>query len=193
VLCRLRAGDEVALDELIDRKSKALLNLAYRVVGDREEARDVVQMAFVRIWDHRDRFDERWSPNTWIYRITTNLAIDHLRARQSKDRQREPLQFHLQRNEQGSARRLLGDLREKEVQEIFTRLARCLTEKQRAIFVLREMEGMSSVEIAEMLGCKESTIRNHLFNARKVLQRALLERFPEYAPAGRREQPEVGS
>ncbi len=188
LLCALRRGEEAALDELIERKSRALLGLAHRVLGDREEARDVVQMAFVRIWEHRERFDERWSPNTWIYRITTNLAIDHLRARRSRERQQEPLQLHVLRQQEGGARRLLGDLREREVQAIFASLAGGLTEKQRVVFVLREIEGLSTVEIARILGCKESTVRNHLFNGRQVLQRALLERYPEYAPSSRRDE-----
>lgn len=183
VLRRLGQGDEAALDELIERKSRALLHLAFKVVADREEARDVVQMAFVRIWEHRERYDARWSPNTWIYRITTNLAIDHLRSRQSKERQREPLKVHLRQSHEGSARRMLGDLREKEVEQIFLTLAEHLTEKQRSIFVLREMEGLSTVEIAEIMECRESTVRNHLFNARKVLRGELLRRYPEYAPS----------
>ena len=184
LLRQLREGSEDALDELVRRKTGPLLQVARRIVRDTEEARDVVQMTFVRVWESRDRFDERWSPNTWIYRIATNLAIDLLRSRQSRDRQREPLKLDLAQKQEGSVRRLLGDLRAKEVRHLFDQLAADLTERQRAVFVLREIEGMTSSEVAEIVGCRESTVRNHLFNARRVLQAAVLEKYPEYAPSG---------
>ncbi len=76
LLERLRGGDERALDELVERKARPLLQLARRILGDSEEARDVVQLTFIRAWQNREKFNRRWSPNTWLYRIATNLAID---------------------------------------------------------------------------------------------------------------------
>jgi len=174
---------ELALDELVRRKTQALVSVAYRILGDREEAKDVAQVAFVRIWDHRDRYCDRWSPNTWTYRITTNLAIDHLRSRQSRERMHEPLKLQLRHRQESSSARMLSELREQEVASIFEELAEELAEKQRAVFVLREVEGIPSPEVAEIVGCRQSTVRNHLFNARRLLRSLLLERYPEYAPA----------
>lgn len=177
----IRAEDEAALDELIDRKTGPLVQLASRILGDREEARDVVQVAFFRIWEHRDRFDDRWSPNTWIYRIVNNLAIDHLRSRRSREKTVEPVRQHLRQVADGRSRHQLANLHGTEVKKIFADLSSSLTDKQRSVFLLREVEGLSSQEVAEIVGCRESTVRNHLFNARKVLKRELLERYPEYA------------
>jgi RNA polymerase sigma-70 factor (ECF subfamily) len=184
LLWALRDADEGALDELIRRKTRPLVQLAARIVGDEEEARDVVQVVFLRLWENRDRFDDRWSPNTWIYRIATNLAIDHLRSRRSRERGVEPMRSHLRRVEDDRARRDLSELGAREVASIFHELAAGLTAKQRLVFLLREMEGLSSQEVAEIAGCRESTVRNHLFNARKLLRRELVRRYPEYA-AGR--------
>jgi RNA polymerase sigma-70 factor, ECF subfamily len=184
LLAGLRRGDEDALDELIGRKTKPLVQLAARILGDQEEARDVVQMAFLRLWDHRDRYDEKFSPNTWIYRIATNLAIDHLRSRQSRERSHEPVRHHMLRVQDDSTRRNLAALEGREVKGIFEKLAQGLTEKQRLVFLLREVEGLSSQEVAAIAGCRESTVRNHLFNARRFLRQELVQRFPEYA-AGR--------
>jgi len=181
LLRALRDGDEEALDVLIERKTEPLLQTVYRIVHDLEEARDVVQVTFFRLWENRDRFDERWSPNTWIYRIATNLAIDHLRSRQSRQRSTEPVRLHLQDRFDSRARHDRANLQEGEVMAIFQELAAELTEKQRTAFLLREVEGLASKEVAEILGCRESTVRNHLFNARKVLRRELLARYPEYA------------
>ncbi len=184
LLWALRESDEGALDELIRRKTRPLVQLAARIVGDEEEARDVVQVVFLRLWENRDRFDDRWSPNTWIYRIATNLAIDHLRSRRSREKSVEPMRSHLRRVEDDRARRDLSELGAREVASIFHELAAGLTAKQRLVFLLRELEGLSSQEVAAIAGCRESTVRNHLFNARKLLRRELVRRYPEYA-AGR--------
>lgn len=183
LLVAMQDGDEQALDELIQRKTGPLVQLAYRVLGDMEEARDVVQVTFFRVWEHRDRFDQRWSPNTWIYRIANNLAIDHLRSRKSREKTHEPVRQHLRQVADGRSARSLAGLAQGEVMQIFQELAAELTEKQRAVFLLREVEGLSSQEVAEIVGCRESTVRNHLFNARKLLRRELVARYPEYAPA----------
>ncbi len=181
LLAALVDGDEDALDELIGRKTAPLVHLARRILGDAEEARDVVQMTFVRMWERREDYDPRWAPNTWIYRIATNLAIDHLRSQKSRQRHDEPYKVHLREVSAARGERHLAEMAEGEVGRIFAELADELTDKQRAIFLLREVEGMSSKEVAQIVDCRESTVRNHLFNARKVLRQALIERYPEYA------------
>ena len=184
LLLAVRDGQEAALGELIARKTKPLLQAAQRILGgDLEEARDVVQVTFFKVWENRKKFDERWSPNTWIYRIASNLAIDHLRSRRSRERSHEPVRQHLRQVADGSARHDLSRLQQNEVAAIFRELAAGLSEKQRMVFVLREIEGLSSPEVSQIVGCRESTVRNHLFNARKVLRRELLRRYPEYAGA----------
>jgi RNA polymerase sigma-70 factor, ECF subfamily len=192
LLAGLRRGDEDALDELIGRKTKQLVQLTARILGDQEEARDVVQLTFLRLWDHRDRYDEKFSPNTWIYRIATNLAIDHLRSRRSRERSNDPIRHHLLRVQDDSSRRDLAALQRREVKGIFQRLAEGLTEKQRLVFLLREVEGLTSQEVAVIAGCRESTVRNHLFNARRLLRRELVERYPEYAAGYRPARPRGG-
>lgn len=181
LLASLAKDDERALEEMIARKTRPLVALVARLLGDEEEARDVVQVTFLKLWENRRRFDERWSPNTWIYRIATNLAIDHWRSRKSRERGNEPFRLHLMRRAETRALHDLASLEENEVDAIFRELAAELPEKQRTVFLLREVDGLSSQEVAEIAGCEESTVRNHLFNARKVLRRELVKRYPEYA------------
>ena len=181
LLCLLQADDELALGELVARKTRPLLQVTARIVRDEEEARDVVQVAFLKIWESRSKYDLRWSPNTWIYRIATNLAIDHWRSRRSRDQAAEPVRLHLLRAAEAHPTSALAELKEAEVDRIFVELAAELTEKQRLIFLLREIEGLASNEVAEIAGCEESTVRNHLFNARKILREKLVARYPEYA------------
>lgn len=176
----LRHDDESALDELIVRKSPGLMGVATRMLGDPEEARDIVQITFVRVWEHRLEFRDRWSPNTWIYRIATNLAIDHLRARQRRDRAMVVAGSTLRAVD--SERKSLAELQQREVREILLKIVDCLSDRQRAVFVLRAIEGFDTKEVAKILGCRASTIRNHLFVARRKLRRELEVCFPEYAP-----------
>lgn len=183
LLAAISRDDEAALDEIINRKTGPLLQMVYRMVGDREEARDIVQVTLFRIWENRTKFDQRWSPNTWIYRIASNLAIDHIRSRRSRERTAEPVRFHLTGIAQSSSRSQSVQLGDREVLGIFHELADGLTEKQRLVFLLREVEQLSSKEVAEIVECRESTVRNHLFNARKYLRTKVLERYPEYARA----------
>jgi RNA polymerase sigma-70 factor, ECF subfamily len=181
LLMSVREGDESALNELIGRKTKPLVQLCQRILGDAEEARDVVQVTFFKVWENRRKFDARWSPNTWIYRIASNLAIDHLRSRRSRERSHEPVRQHLRQVADSRAQGDLSRLQQTEVAAIFRELSTGLSEKQRMVFLLRELEGLSSPEVAEIIGCRESTVRNHLFNARKYLRKELLRRYPEYA------------
>lgn len=177
----LQRDDESALQLLIERKTKPLVQAVYRILGDLEESRDVVQITFLRVWERRSSYDPRWSPNTWIFRIATNLAIDHLRSRRTREKSTEPVRHHLRQVSDRRNHHERSQLHHAEVAQIFRELADELTERQRTIFVLREIEGLSSREVAEITGCRESTVRNHLFNARKVLRRELVARYPEYA------------
>ena len=183
----MREGDEAALDELIGRKTKPLLQLTQRILGDLEEARDVVQVTFFKVWENRRKFDERWSPNTWIYRIASNLAIDHLRSRKSRERSHEPVRQHLLQVADGTrparprapaAGRGGGDL---------PRARRPASPRSSAwSSCCARSRGSPRPRWREIVGCRESTVRNHLFNARKFLRRELLRRYPEYAGRLRR-------
>jgi len=126
-------------------------------------------------------------------RIAGNLAIDALRARGTRSRTLAE-SFRLVRGgllaaEPEAPLRLSRE----EVRRVFDACAVVLSEKQRLVFVLRELEEKESREVAEILGCRESTVRNHLFQARRLLREELRRRFPEYAPEPRSGEPEAAS
>lgn len=182
LLLAIRDGEDAALDELIGRKTGSLLKLCERILGDVEEARDVVQVTFFKIWENRRKFDDRWAANTWIFRIASNLAIDHLRSRKTREKGEEPVRRHLLHvADTRSYRYHQSQVQRCDVVAIFRDLAAGLSVQQRMVFVLRELEGKSALETAEILNLRESTVRNHLFNARCYLRRELPRRYPEYA------------
>ncbi len=180
-----KQGDEDAYAELVRRHSGGLHRAVARILADETEAWDVVQMAFLKAWQKLDRYDSRYSFSTWLYRIGTNLAIDLLRSRTSRDRAHKAGTEHRLRlvgNGEGAG--LLAE--SQEADGILRKLVGVLTPQQRSAFVLREMEGLDTSEVAEVLGCSATTVRNHIFQARKALRRELKAQFPEYLPASER-------
>ncbi len=175
-----RGGDMVAFETLVTRKTSAVVSLARRVVGNSEDARDVAQMVFLRVWNEIHRYDEKYSFNTWLYRIATNLSIDFLRSSRSRERAHGATLHIVREREESTASEATRNAEDAELTRLFETVSGRLSEKQKAAFVLREMQDCDTREIAEILGCGESTVRNHLFNARKILRREIGRLFPEF-------------
>jgi RNA polymerase sigma-70 factor (ECF subfamily) len=176
-----RSGDEDAFATLVRRHSGGLHRAVARIIADDTEAWDVVQMAFIRAWQRLDRYDERWSFTTWLYRIGTNLAIDLIRSRSSREKaHRVGTQHRLRVVGEAAPASELADSRE--VDRLLDQLVVSLTPQQRRAFVLREVQGLDTAEVAQALGCSATTVRNHVFQARKTLRQELAKRFPEYLP-----------
>ncbi len=181
LLMGIRSDEEAAFNELIRRKAKNLRHLVENILGEAEEARDIVQVAFFKVWENRRKFDDRWSPNTWIYRITSNLAIDHLRTRNSRERQTGPVRSHVFHLADEIIERNFARIGQGEIMAVFQDLAAGLPERQRLAFVLREIEEIPVSEIAQIIGCRESAVRNYVFSARRYLRQEMIRRYPEYA------------
>ncbi len=180
-----RDGDDDAFGELARRHSGGLHRAISRILRDDSEAWDVVQMALLKAWRQLKRYDPKWSFATWLYRIGTNLAIDVIRARKSRLRAHENGMEHRLRvvgEARPSSERVSGN----DVEKVLSVLLPLLSPQQQAAFVLREIEGVESSEVAKILDCSPTTVRNHIFQARKVLRAELAARFPEYLPASRR-------
>ncbi len=165
-------GDRRAFEDLVLRKRERVVRTAFQITGDWEDAKDVAQGVFLRLWRVLQRFDLEKRFDTWLYRITVNAAIDHLR-------ERGPQGF-LQALPEGAGESLrdpgrpadeLVDLGK--LQRTFARMAARLAPKQRATFVLKEIEGLETAEVARVLGVTESTVRNHLLQARRILREGL--------------------
>jgi len=182
-----RGGDMVAFETLVTRKTPAVVSVARRIVGDAEDARDVAQMVFLRVFRELHRYDERYSFNTWLYRVSTNLAIDFLRSARSRERAHGATLHLVRLRQELTSSETTRAAEEGKISRLFQKVSEGMTGKQKAAFVLREMEDRDTKEIAEILGCGESTVRNHLFNARRVLRRELERLHPGFVK--RREKP----
>ena len=174
----IRGGDTDAFETLVRRKTSKVYALCYRVIGNAEDARDISQLVFLKLWENLGKYDPQYAFDTWLYRMVTNVAIDFMRNRQSRDNAVNS-NLRLVRTSTDADQAVM--VQRKEIEGVFNDVSAVLSPKQKAIFVMNQMEDLSSAEIARTLGCRESTVRNHLFNARKLMQQQLQKRYPEYA------------
>jgi RNA polymerase sigma-70 factor (ECF subfamily) len=179
LLERIRNGDDSGFEQLVKQHTGKIIGLAWRLVGNREEAEDLAQEAFLRL--HRSLPDFRGDSriSTWLYRTTTRLAIDHLR----RERIKRKLFFFRQNNDAPDLVDLASDARndpgrELLAQEAMKSLRRSLgklSSRQQVIFTLRHYEGLALKEIAEHLGLETGTVKVHLHRAVTQLRRDLAD------------------
>jgi RNA polymerase sigma-70 factor, ECF subfamily len=175
---QIRQGDDGAFETLVRRKTSKVYGLCYRVIGNGEDAKDISQLVFLKLWENLEKYDPTYAFDTWLYRMVTNVAIDFMRNKQSRD---NAVNSNLRLVKTAMDPEQQVNVARKEVESVFNAISNVLSPKQKTIFVMSEMEDLRSSEIAKVLGCRESTVRNHLFNARKLMQAQLKKRFPEYA------------
>ena len=175
---QIRQGDDAAFEMLVRRKTSKVYGLCYRVIGNSEDAKDISQLVFLKLWENLEKYDATYAFDTWLYRMVTNVAIDFMRSKQSRD---NAVNSNLRLVKTSIDPEQTVTVARKEVESVFNAVSNVLSPKQKTIFVMSEMEDLRSSEIAKVLGCRESTVRNHLFNARKLMQAQLKRRFPEYA------------
>ncbi len=167
-IARCLAGDGEVFELIVNRYQAQILHLTWRILGDRDEAKDVVQDTFIRSFLRLQTFDRKRSFKTWLFTIAYNRCMDKLREKKSRSQILERLgkenpSLHHQ------------DRPEKKIDES----ERCgwilkkLNQKERMAISLKVIEGYSAREISEVLGCKESTARVYLFNAKKKLKKIL--------------------
>ena len=175
---RARAGEAAAFETLVKRHQAAAFALAYQMVRHREDAQDIAQEAFVRVFRGLRDFQGQAAFKTWLHRIVVNLALDALRRRSrhpgaSYDDAREPGEEA--REEVGTRPDEDPDraLEAREAGEAIRMALEELPAPQRAALLLREVEGLSYQEIAEVLGCAVGTVMSRLHYARRRLQERL--------------------
>ena len=176
-----RQGDAAAFEALVKKHQRKAYAVALGMVHDADEARDICQDAFLKAHKNLAGFEGDAQFFTWLYRIIANLCIDHLRKRRGERMEfDETVANDDASDDSGIAPRRLGfdpgrALADKELrQHIQTALAK-LTAPHRAVLIMREVEGLSYKEMADVMNCSIGTIMSRLFHARKKMQTLLLE------------------
>lgn len=155
-----------SFDETVRRREAQILRTAYRILGNWADAEDVAQEAFVRLHRHGLGFSNDAALGAWLYRVTVNLCLD--RARAARPWQELPEL----RSQDPSAEAAV--LREEQKRRLMAALA-TLPPRERAVVVLRELEGLSTAEVAAALGSTEGTVRSQVSKALDHLRKVLTE------------------
>lgn len=184
LVSRAQAGDESAFREIVERYQSKVFAIIHGIVRQRNDVEDIAQQVFAKVYLSLRNFDFRSSLITWIYKITVNECFDYLRKRKvrklvyesdlSEDEVRR-----VENTEPGNERQVLADSDLARRDYVFKLLAR-VSEEERMLLMMKEVEGYSVEELAAHTGMNENTIKVKLFRARQKLVKAAqrLERAP---------------
>lgn len=178
VVRRVQAGDVAAFDELIVRYRERVVGLLYQMTGNREDAADLAQDAFIKAFQSIRSFSGQASFFTWLYRIAVNGALTHLRHNQNR------IFFSLEKmHEDGTTTEIIARLTDtqgadretfvRELQEKLNEALQKLSIKHRTVITLFEIDGLSHEEIAGIVGCSVGTVRSRVHYAKQQLQAEL--------------------
>ena len=187
LVVRARKKDPWAAEELVHRYQHKAYRIAHHMCfGDTEEAKDLTQEAFLKVFQNLKKFKGESSFYTWFYRIVVNACIDGIRRRRRREKifslwpleesrgesSREEMEGQSEMQETSNP---MITLRGKQLTEEAQEALRSLSEKQRVVFQLKVLEEMSIPEIAQVMKMAEGTVKSHLFRATHVLREALKE------------------
>ncbi|MFA6470555.1 MAG: RNA polymerase sigma factor [Candidatus Latescibacterota bacterium] len=176
---RFKKGNESAFTEIVNRYNKRLLNTAKVILNNEDDAMDLTQEAFVKAYFNMKGFREDSSLYTWLYRIVYNLCISHLRRKKiisfiSFDHDDEVMEFHS--SEPGPEK----EYERKELRRSVIKAVDALPFKQRTVFTLKQIDGLTHGEIAEIMGITEGAVKASYFHAIRKLQCMLKNHGEQY-------------
>ncbi len=179
---KAQAGDRLAFEDLVRRYDRDVLRLALNLVHRPEDARDVYQEGFLRAYRNLHRFRSECSFYTWLYRIVTNVALDHLRRRTSHREEQAPApketeglapDFFDRQPEVRAAANPEKSLLGLEVGQQIERAMKKLSPRERVVFEMKHYQGLRLRAIGDLLGTSEETVKNSLFRATRKLRESL--------------------
>lgn len=177
---KAKQGNEAAFEQLIQRYDKKVFTIAASYVQSADDAKDIYQEVFIRVYRGLPRFEHRSEFSTWLYRITTNVCLSH-RSKHKKHEHASLDQDH-EENEGASFRMkdsLHGDTAadqramSSEISTHVNNALEALSPQQRMVFSLRHFEGYKLREIADMMKCSEGTVKKYLFTATQRMRKKL--------------------
>ncbi|MFA6216822.1 MAG: sigma-70 family RNA polymerase sigma factor [Candidatus Omnitrophota bacterium] len=176
LIVRLKQGQRSAFDVLVQQYRQRGFAICYNLVGSPEDAQDVLQDAFIKVYRNIKNFREDAAFSTWFYRILTNCSLDFLRKKKVLSKHFTGPLIDEEGKEQDIADSHSEPVRILSAQEFARNLdlhIEQLPEKQKVCFILKHQNRLSNQEIAQTLGCSLGTVKVHLFRAVRALQRKL--------------------
>lgn len=170
IIVRCKEGEKSSFRTIVQAYQRILFSMAIKMLGDEEEAKDVVQETFIKTWINIRGYDERRDFGTWIYTIASRICLDRLKR--IKLMQPLPEDERVLQNfcSQDTSQRQLEN---KDWMSITRLLAEGLSEKQRLVFTLSSLEGFDSKEIEEITGLDATQVKTNLYHAKKTIRERL--------------------
>lgn len=162
-------GDLAAFRLLVESHQQFVYNAAFRFLANQEDARDVVQECFIRVWKNLPKFDARKKMTTWLYKIIINLCYDELR-RAYKRYTRDPQEKQASIDNLSEAENIDDRLTNADLAEKIRCLAGRLKPRQRTVFILRDLEDLELQEIARILKISVAAVKSNLYYARQNIR-----------------------
>jgi RNA polymerase sigma-70 factor (ECF subfamily) len=161
-------GDRQAFELLLARYEKPVFNAAYRMLNSPDDARDVTQTVFLKVYEHLDQYDPKYRFFSWIYRITLNESVNWLK----KTNRMDPLERDMADATGGPEQEASNE----QLSEGMQAALMTVSPDYRAVIILKHLLGCSYQEISEVLEIPEKTVKSRLYTARQLLQETLTER-----------------
>lgn len=174
---QIATGDEAAFREIFQRYTPQLHPFALDIVKSDAVAKEIIQEVFLKLWLKRDSLTEIEKPSSWLYRITSNLSLNHFRRQQLELRVMETIQTD------GGEEEIENNFSAKELQSLIHEASQLLPFQRKKIFMLSREQGLSRKEVAQQLGISENTVRNQLGIALKHIQDYIIKHNGLYIPA----------
>lgn len=169
-----KAGDERAFETIMLATERRVALLAWRILGDSEEVKEAVQETFLRLFRHLKRYDDAQDFFGWVFRITVNVCRDLEKRRRRHRFLFAPIETAPERA--GSMRAIDDELVRRSEVDLLTRAIDALPRKERLAIILRDVEGLSTEEVAAILGSRPSTVRVQISKARVKLREWIVSR-----------------
>ena len=166
LIMKCQANDPVAFRKLMEQHQTYAFSVAFRFLCNEEDARDVVQETFIRIWKHIHNYNPGQKFTTWMYTITSRLCFDRLRQRKRIRRLVKEQAYCPQYNDVDIERHYQN----REMAALINRFAQRLTPRQRMVFILRDLQDLSIQEVSDILNMPAHSVKSNLYYARKNIR-----------------------
>ena len=169
----VKSGDKQSFGRLIDSCSQYVYGISLKMIGDSDDASDVAQESFIKVWQKIGTYKSHFKFTTWLYKIVINTCLDKLRQR-SRESQIFTKGDHLENFNKSNSTDHKNEFEEKQFIEFIRVISRKLSNKQHTVFVLHDLEDLTQGEISKILGMSKGSVKSNLHHARKAIRLLLI-------------------
>ncbi len=175
IIEKAKLGDQQAFRRLVESFQGFVYSIAFRFTREEAEAEDLVQECFILLWKNLNRYNPEYKMKSWLGKMITNLCLDFIKSARKKNAL-DKIEMTEKLNIADSAT-VESELNATELHSIVLKLAEQLTPKQRAAFILRDLEMLEVSEVCEMLGMTAANLKSNLYYARQSIKDSLLKYY----------------